>query len=60
MKFVLLCAAVIMINNTKLPWNHHDYQMLDHAKTHCVEEKKCLTKFHKRAENSYFAWCKKQ
>ena len=58
----LICATVILINNTKLPWNAHDFEMRDRAKTRCSElypESPCLKKFYKRNFQDYFALCGK-
>jgi hypothetical protein len=59
MNFLLTCAAAIMINNTSLPWNSHDFLVLKRAENHCSEAQRCLKRFHKRGFQDYFAWCGK-
>jgi len=54
-----VCAATIIINLTAT-WQPDDQKILGQAQKRCIQlyaDSPCLTKFHKRAEQTYWAIC---
>tara|TARA_R100000951_G_scaffold7705_1_gene7187 strand:- start:4875 stop:5060 length:186 start_codon:yes stop_codon:yes gene_type:complete len=53
-----ICAVTVMINQTDIPWNDHDYATKRRATKTCkVKYKDCLKKFIKKGEKNYYAIC---
>jgi hypothetical protein len=56
----LACAATLIYNLSKLPWNAHDQETLEYAEKRCAQlyaDAPCLVRFFKNSKNSYYASC---
>lgn len=56
----LSCPKTVIINDSGLPWNDHDEQMLSQSKTRCKElysDAPCVKKFYKKEEQNYWVIC---